>query len=42
VRSEQPEYIEIDGKHYLWRDVLQLCREQLKAFARPNNRRCLD
>jgi hypothetical protein len=27
-------YIEIDGQRYLWRDVLQLRREQKKAFAR--------
>ncbi|MGO9269567.1 MAG: hypothetical protein ACLQOO_04815 [Terriglobia bacterium] len=26
-------FIEIDGKRYLWRDVLQLCREQKKAHA---------
>ena len=26
-------YIELDGKRYLWRDVLQLRREQKKAFA---------
>lgn len=25
-------YIEIDGKRYLWRDILQLRREQRKAF----------
>jgi hypothetical protein len=29
-----PKFIDIDGKRYLWRDVLQLRREQLKAFAR--------
>jgi hypothetical protein len=27
-------YIEIDGKRFLWRDVLQLRREQRKAYAR--------
>jgi len=27
-------HIEIDGKRYLWRDVLQMRREQKKAFAR--------
>ena len=27
-------HIEIDGKRYLWRDVLQLRREQKKALAR--------
>ena len=26
-------FIEIDGKRYLWRDLLQLRREQKKAFA---------
>ncbi|HLJ45467.1 MAG TPA: hypothetical protein VKU01_05645 [Bryobacteraceae bacterium] len=26
-------YIEIDGKRHLWRDILQLRREQKKAFA---------
>ena len=30
----QPKFIDIDGKRYLWRDVLQLRREQLRAFAR--------
>jgi hypothetical protein len=30
----QPKFIEIDGKRYLWRELLQLRREQLKAFAR--------
>jgi hypothetical protein len=29
-------HIEIDGKRYLWRDVLQLRREQKKAFARSS------
>jgi hypothetical protein len=29
-----PKFIELDGKRYLWREVLQLRREQLKAFAR--------
>ena len=28
-----PRLIEIDGKRYLWRDVLQLRREQTKAHA---------
>jgi hypothetical protein len=27
-------FIEIDGRRYLWRDVLQLRREQKKALAR--------
>ena len=27
-------YIEIDGNRYLWRDVLQMRREQKKAYAR--------
>ena len=27
-------YIEIDGKRYLWRDVLQTRREQKMAYAR--------
>jgi hypothetical protein len=27
-------YIEIDGKRYLWRDVLELRREQKQAQAR--------
>jgi hypothetical protein len=27
-------FIEIDGKRYLWRDVLQMRREQLKARVR--------
>ena len=27
-------YIEIDGKRYLWRTILQLRREQKKAYAR--------
>jgi hypothetical protein len=27
-------FIVIDGKPYLWRDLLQLRREQLKAYAR--------
>jgi hypothetical protein len=27
-------HIDIDGKRYLWRDVLQLRREQKKAVAR--------
>lgn len=27
-------FIEIDGKCYLWRELLQLRREQRKAFAR--------
>ena len=27
-------YIEIDGRRYLWRDLLQLRRDQRKAFAR--------
>jgi hypothetical protein len=28
------QFIEIDGKRYLWRDVMQLRREQKKAYAR--------
>jgi hypothetical protein len=27
-------FIEIDGKRYLWRDILQLRREQKKTHAR--------
>lgn len=27
-------YIEIDGRRYLWRDLVQLRREQKKAHAR--------
>jgi hypothetical protein len=27
-------FIEIDGRRYLWRDVVQLRREQKKAYAR--------
>jgi hypothetical protein len=27
-------YIEIDGKRYLWRDILQMRREQRKALRR--------
>ena len=27
-------FIEIDGKRHLWRDILQLRREQKKAYAR--------
>jgi hypothetical protein len=26
-------FIAIDGKHYLWRDILELHREQLAACA---------
>jgi len=29
-----PKFIEIDGKRYLWRDLLELRREQKKALAR--------
>lgn len=29
-----PKLIEIEGKHYLWRDILQLRREQKRAFAK--------
>jgi hypothetical protein len=29
-----PRFIELDGKRYLWRDILQLRREQRAAFAR--------
>jgi hypothetical protein len=28
-----PRYIEIDGKLHLWRDIIQLRREQLRARA---------
>ena len=28
------QFIEIDGKRYLWRDVVQLRREQRQAYAR--------
>ena len=27
-------YVEIDGRRYLWRDLLQLRREQKQAYAR--------
>jgi hypothetical protein len=30
----QPKFIELDGKRYLWREVLQLRREQRAAYAR--------
>jgi hypothetical protein len=30
----QPKYITLDGKRYLWRDLLQLRREQKAARAR--------
>ena len=30
----QHRFIEIDGKRYLWRDILQLRREQQEAIAR--------
>ena len=26
-----PKFIEIDGKRFVWRDLLQRCREQLAA-----------
>ena len=29
-----PKFIGIDGKRYLWRDLLQLRREQKAAYAR--------
>lgn len=29
-----PRFIEIDGRRYLWRDLLQRRREQLAAIAR--------
>jgi hypothetical protein len=29
-----PKFIEIDGKRYLWRDLLELRREQKNALAR--------
>ena len=29
-----PKFIEIDGKHYLWTEILQLRREQMLAFAK--------
>ena len=29
-----PKFIEIDGKRFLWRDVLQLRREQIQAYAK--------
>ena len=29
-----PRFIEIDGRRYLWRDLLELRREQKKAQAR--------
>jgi hypothetical protein len=31
---ERPKFIDIDGKRYLWRDLLQLRREQKAAYAR--------
>ena len=30
----RPKFIEIDGKRYLWRDLLELRREQMKAEVR--------
>jgi hypothetical protein len=30
----QPGFIDIDGKRYLWRDIMQLRREQPAAFAK--------
>jgi len=27
----RPRFIEIDGKRYLWRDILELRREQIRA-----------
>jgi hypothetical protein len=30
-----PRYIEIEGKKYLWREIVNLRREQIKAAARP-------
>jgi hypothetical protein len=30
------QFIEIDGKRYLWRDVLKLRREQRQAYARAH------
>jgi hypothetical protein len=29
-----PKHIDIDGRRYLWRDLLQRRREQKKAYAR--------
>ena len=29
-----PTFIEIDGKRVLWREIVQRCREQLKAAAK--------
>jgi hypothetical protein len=29
-----PKFIEIDGRHFLWRDVLKLRREQKQASAK--------
>ena len=29
-----PRFIDIDGKRYLWRDLLQLRRDQLAAIAK--------
>jgi len=29
-----PKFIEIDGRRYLWRDVLRLRKEQVQAAAR--------
>jgi hypothetical protein len=28
-----PRFIDLEGKRYLWRDLIQLRREQLAAFA---------
>jgi hypothetical protein len=30
--ARKPKYLELDGKRYLWRDVLELRREQCAAF----------
>jgi hypothetical protein len=32
-RPSSPRFILIDGKRHLWRDILALRREQLRAFA---------
>lgn len=30
-----PRYIEIDGRKYLWREIINLRRDQVKAAAKP-------
>jgi hypothetical protein len=33
-----PKFIEIEGRRYLWRDILELRREQRAAFAKAEQR----